>query len=149
MTPCTLSAASISAKPVALDTIQLGDLCVLKVGDPRSDLTWRIGHVLQFAKYTGKGTDCTQEYAVYFAEVAAENVGVLCSWYNKVPGSESEFELSSTNSTKYIPISSYICSLTENCLEDDSDTKSESVLLVKCKSVTKRHFRLKKPVLPV
>ena len=140
---CTLKAASVSTKPVTLDSVQLGDLCVWKV----SDQAWRLGRVLQFAKYSGKRMECTQQYEGYTADVAAKNVGVLCSWYNPVPGSQTRFQLSHSSCSKYVSLSCYLGSLTENCLEDENESNcSGSVLPLRSKlrrSITKRQFSIK------
>ena len=89
----------------------------------------------------------TQQYGRYTADVAAKNVGVLCSWYIPVPGSKTRFQLSHSSCSKYVPLSCYLGSLTENCLEDENESNcNESVLLLRSKlltSITKRQFSIK------
>ena len=103
--------------------------------------------MLQFAKYSRKCMECTQQYGGYTADVAAKNVDVLCSWYNSVPGSQTRFQLSHSSCSKYVPLSCYLGSLTENCLEDENESNcSGSVLPLRSKlrtSITKRQFSIK------
>ena len=123
---CTLRLPSVDKKVVTSQSVQVGDLCVFKVNDQ----TWKIGRVLQFAQYTGKSLECTQQYGGYSADVSTKH-GVLCAWYDPVPGSPRTFQQrSDCGSTKYQPLSCYVCSLTENCLEDDggSDCNGSALL---------------------
>ena len=51
---------------------------------------WRIGRVLQF----GKSAECTQQYKGCAADPSTKNVGILCSWYDSVPGQKESSNLS-------------------------------------------------------
>ena len=129
----TQKVANTCAKPVTLGSVQVGDLCVFNV----SDKMWRIGRVLQFAKYKGKSAECTQQYKGCAADPSTKNVGILCSWYDSVPGSERVFQLTHSGCSEYHPLSSYLCSLTGNCLEDENDdNRNDSVLAIKDKLLT-------------
>ena len=111
-------------KVVTSQLVQVGDLCVFKVNDQ----TWKIGRVLQFAQYAGKSLKCTQQYGGYYVST---KLGVLCTWYDPVPGLPRIFQQrSDCGCTKYQPLSCYVCSLTENCLEDNggSDCNGSSLL---------------------
>lgn len=92
-----------AAQPIISSTVQIGELCVFQVKDG-----WRIGRVLQFAKYQEK-TVSAQQYKGSSADVTKSNVGVLCCWYTPIPGSSSFQTLkgTSTFSHCYHPLNSY------------------------------------------
>ncbi len=95
----------------------LGELCAFLHNDK-----WKIGRVLQFAKCTDKSSEYTQQCKAYFAEISTKNIGVLCTMYDSVPRSTRLFEISQSTKQKYHPLSSYICSIPADCLEDFENT---------------------------
>ena len=86
-----------------------GPLCIFI-----KEKEWKIGKILQFAKYKEK-TKQAQKYKGYVAEFSANGIGALCSWYPPVKDFSTMFQLSQLNGEavvhSYIPVSSYLCSL--------------------------------------
>ena len=127
-----------SNKPTQCDEIALGDVCVFKdIGS--SD--WQLGKVLKFSYYKQK-TKASQQFRGLAAKVTlTDTVGVLCSWFSKSADCERVYTYSPPNTTSsddaitvhsYIPISSYVCTLTKECFEcldrGSASVEMESVL---------------------
>ena len=104
------------------DTIQVGNLCVFKFGK-----SWKIGHVLQFAKYKKEAKKYNIPYKGCSANVLSLNVGVLCSWYEQLHGSQNSFQISQKNiDFSYQPITAFLCLLPEESLNPvDSPVSSK------------------------
>ncbi len=100
-----------------LHTAIIGDLCAFKY----ENNNFRIGRVLQFAKYDKSKQS---SYQGNFAEIDCK-FGVLCTWYEMTDGSQSQFTISSSSNTTYYPLNTYICTLTNNCLLNHSLTCSD------------------------
>ena len=131
-------------QPYVSKALQLGDLCVFQING-----TLRIGRVLQFARYKGKPGQYIQHEGLS-ADLSSEQLEVMCSWYDKIPDSETIFQQSQAGCSTYQPASSYVCSLSANCLlsEDDETSSSctvTSILPVKDKftALLKQKFAIK------
>ena len=61
-------------------------------------------------------------------------MGVLCTWYEHVQNSEKTFELSKNNVMEYQSLESYICTLSENCLNVNVENSDGAIIL---NSITK------------
>ena len=68
---------------VIFPNVQVGEFCVFSRGND-----WSIGKVLQFAKYQEK-TVCAQQFKGYSADVSKSDLGVLCTWYVPISGSNN------------------------------------------------------------
>ncbi len=104
------SVQNVSNLPLVSTTVNLGDICVFVMTEG-----WEIGKVLQFFKIKGKLLSDRQ----YKGTSARDNIGVLCSWFeNACDFSENVFQLSVCQNVvhSFIPLSSYVCTLTSNCI---------------------------------
>jgi len=103
--------------PIVSSVLQVGNLCVLKVS-----ANWRVGRVLQFAKFDTDSKKYTKPYNEHFVELPAKNIGVLCSWYDCIHGTVAMvFELSQNSDVGYKSLDSYICSIPESCIDYTSE----------------------------
>ena len=99
----------------------IGDLCVFKFG-----LEWKLGRILQLSRHN----TVTKKYDKPCNDQSVEvtkHIGVLCSWYQLSPGSESMFELSKNSTMDYHSLESYVCTLPESCIMKDV-TNSDDTL---------------------
>lgn len=102
--------------PVVSSVLQVGNLCVFKV-----NTNWRVGRILQFAKYDTDSKKYSKPYNGHFVELSAKNIGVLCSWYDCIHGPAMVFQLSQNSDIAYKSLDSYICSIPENCIDCTSE----------------------------
>ena len=127
----------LNTNPFVCLTINVGDYCMFKV----SDETYKLGKVLQFSYYKEKTKKAKQflSSSVHLSS-GKENVGVLCTWYTSTsPSSPSKnscavFSMVSCSDLvhRYIPVSSYLCTLPTSCLtvfeKNDSEPVTHSIL---------------------
>lgn len=119
--------------PIINKIIRIGEFCVFNTDE--SKCTWSIGRVLQFAKYKEK-TVSAQQYKGFTVDTSKKDIGVLCSWFDLQQGSTKVFKMCGNETVtvthSYLPISSYVCTLTNNCLQIKKrcggTTKSVSVM---------------------
>jgi len=88
----------------------IGDVGVFKFG-----LEWQLGHILQLSRYNTETRKYDKHCNDQSVEVT-EHVGVLCSWYQFSPGTESTFELLKNSTMDYHSLESYVCTLPERCI---------------------------------
>ena len=98
-------------KPFIADTVQIGQLCVFMEAKD-----WRLGKISKYKERTKQA----QKYKGCVAEVSANCIGVLCSWYSPVKKVSMILQLSHLNGEasiySYIPLSLYLCTLPVGCL---------------------------------
>ena len=78
--------------------------------------SWKLGHVLQFAK-RDSSKKFTKGYQDNYVAVSTKEVGVLCSWYETFDDNNSMFHLSEESTSSYQPLESYICLIPEDGIE--------------------------------
>ena len=61
-------------------------------------------------------------------------MGLLCTWYKLAQNSEKTFELSENNVMEYQSLESYICTLSENCINVNVENSDGAIIL---NSITK------------
>ena len=110
----------ISNLPLVNTAVNLGEICVFMM-----DEGWKVGKTLQFSKIKCKSVSGRQ-YKGSSAEIR-DDIGVLCSWFGNVQGcSENLFQISDCQNTahSFIPLSSYLCTITSNCMLSSSQEDS-------------------------
>ena len=80
----------------------------------------KIGKILQFSKLKNKSVSGRQ-FKESTARISSD-IGVVCSWFELMSGSENVFQLCSENDKQntvhyYIPLSDYVCTLTSKCIQ--------------------------------
>ena len=126
----------------ALPVIQVGELCVMKASD-----SWKLGRVLQFAKYDSS-KKFSKSYQDKYVAVSAKDVRVLCSWYEPFDDDNSMFQLSKESIPSYIPLDSYICSIPEDGIEvihdidDDESSLNTSISQQTVTSLVAKQFMI-------
>ena len=80
----------------------------------------KIGKILQFSKFKNKSVSGRQ-FKESTARISSD-IGVVCSWFELMSGSENVFQLCSENDKQntvhyYIPLSDYVCTLTSKCIQ--------------------------------
>ena len=127
------------------ETISTGDMCVFAI-----DKDIKIGRVLQFAYLTEKQKKIRQCKDKTVAIKCNNEIGVLCTWFIKVPQLERVFTLQSSPSSDthfYVTLETYICTLGKSSLmsmetvrqitnETYALTESDKVSLVSAKEMT-------------
>ena len=106
--------------PLVNTAVNLGEICVFMI-----DEGWKVRKTLQFSKIKGKSVSGRQ-YKCSSAEIR-DDIGVLCSWFGNVQGcSENLFQISDCQNTahSFIPLSSYLCTITSNCMLSSSQEDS-------------------------
>ena len=129
-----------SPNPVISATIAVGNLCVFKfIPD------WKLGRVLQFAKYDSDAKKYHKSYKDNSVKTDIKNVGVLCTWYECVK--DNLFQLARNSENDYTPIEEYVCVVPEDCVSvsvTEEDVSNSSVLPAKSQSsITAKSFLIK------
>ena len=125
--------------PEISSDVKLGEICVFMRNGKL-----KIGKILQFSKFKNKSVSGRQ-----FKESTARissHIGVVCSWFELMSGSENVFQLCSENDKQntvhyYIPLSDYVCTLTSKCIQTkDKEGNSNTSIL---------HLRQQKGLTPL
>ena len=110
--------------------ISVGDICVfLECG--KGDDEWTIGKILQFSYYQEKTKKARQYRGTTINVAESQGIGILCSWYAKLPLEPRSFMVDKELVHSYVPYQTYLCTiLTSDCLEAccSSDVSSMSGL---------------------
>ena len=97
--------------PIRSSYLVIGDVCAFNIGS-----TIMLGRVLQFAKKDKKGK--ITGYKGNYAPVNETHFEILCTWYKIESENRSCQRIYTKESTEYISISNYLCTVTYECLED-------------------------------
>ena len=136
--------------PYRSNHVSIGDICAFKKNDGR----FRVGKVLQFAYFkekAKKAQECKQN-TVLIAAAAKDNIGVLCTWYNRKSNNTFTIEMIDATETgnfgenieemdtelhEYYCLSKYVCTLPFGCVDvipyDDTDNGPMTSLIKSCK----------------
>ena len=120
--PKTPSASS--EDPAVLQSLEVGDICIFK--DPKTKC--KIGRVLQFAYYLEK-TKSAQQYRSTTVSLTdkPKKIGVLCSWYSWLSPSAKFSMVQCEETHEFIPVTSYVCTLSHGCFEKIEIAKDVNV----------------------
>ena len=113
--------------PQIYKRIEIGDICAFK--SLKITHGWRLGEILQFAYLHGKSNKI-QQYKGLSVNVGTD-VGVLCSWFDwHPPMALCTFSLAnlSTSTHEYIPLDTYVCTLTDKCFDTIEASSVENEL---------------------
>jgi hypothetical protein len=107
--------------PYVCDSINVGDVCVFKC--PQK--SWKVGRVLQFSYYLEKNVRSKEYHGTSVSFPSSQpTIGVLCSWYEEVK--PRKFVMATEEVHLFIPIASYLCTLTLQCFETVASSKSSA-----------------------
>ena len=98
--------------PTVCSTVEIGSVCAFKC----NAIIWKIGRLLQFAHHLEKKKS-SQQYRGRIANVDHQKLGVLCSWFTSCVDLPRKFSLVTETNHKYVPLSTYLCTLSEGCFE--------------------------------
>lgn len=105
--------------PVVCKTISVSNICIFKF----SPTNWKIGKIQNFSYFKEK-TKTGRQYpkkTYNFDDNIKKPVGVMCSWYTMLE-SPAKFEVDEKSTVhEYVPMHSYLCTLTYKCFETQED----------------------------
>ena len=108
-------------------TIHCSQICAFL---PKNVVEVELGRVIQFSQ-KNKAGQFRDSYRGQSAAVDSDNVGVLCCWYTPSGVDTSDratFTYSPIRAATYIPVTSYICTISPTCLECGTDRKTSLAL---------------------
>lgn len=101
--------SQMSSRPHTANSVNIGDICVFDTGD----CGFRVGFAYFKEKYK-KAKEYKYKSVVFDTSLEKEHIGVLCTWYKKIP--DKVFTLSTVQTHQYQSLSTYVCTLPFGCL---------------------------------
>ena len=126
-TRATCYEESSRTKPHIAETVEIGDMCVFYKGNGVE-----IGRVLQFSHHEKK-TISTNQYKGRVASIKNKELGVLCTWFQETNGM---YRMCKSEHHSYLPLSTYMCTLTQQCFIPCVASKSSNSIMTVQQNVT-------------